>query len=498
LLFTPRGQFQYKPPLLINSGSGQGKRELVGRPGRGFAGGWTVRPQAILCALAALGLLATPALSQSPASGSARPARLQPRGAASETAADNTAETIAPGTLEAMPTPEERLYYEGPAGEPILDGGACPPDCHTCCLSGTYIRAEYLMWSMRGMHVPPLVTTSPAGTSIEDAGVLGEEDTRILFGGETVNSDVESGGRITIGWWFDPCRRLGIEGEYFGVRESVQSFGRESTGNPILARPFFDIVQGVENATLTAFPDTIAGQISAQARTTLQGVGARAIYNLCCGDGCGSDCITGCPVQTGYRFDALLGYRFIRLDDQVRVDEASTSLDEEFPGAFAIHDIFDTQNRFHGVDLGTRLSWCSGCWSLDLLSKIALGNTRSRIEIDGSTTITEDEDSETFTGGILAQRTNIGLREFDEFAVVPELGVTVGYQLNPCWRATLGYTFLYWSRVARAGDQISRDLNTGLIPPEDDPVTTNLRPEFTLRYVDFWAQGMTVGLEGSW
>ena len=51
---------------------------------------------------------------------------------------------------------------------------------------------------------------------------------------------------------------------------------------------------------------------------------------------------------------------------------------------------------------------------------------------------------------------------------MPELGVTLGYQLNPCWRATLGYTFIYWSRVARAGDQIDRDINPDLFPPEQD------------------------------
>jgi len=52
--------------------------------------------------------------------------------------------------------------------------------------------------------------------------------------------------------------------------------------------------------------------------------------------------------------------------------------------------------------------------------------------------------------------------------------------------------------VARAGDQIDRDINPDLFPPEQTTVTTHLRPEFDLHYSDFWAQGMTVGLEGSW
>jgi hypothetical protein len=204
-------------------------------------------------------------------------------------------------------------------------------------------------------------------------------------------------------------------------------------------------------------------------------------------------------VQTGYRIDVLAGYRFLRLDDELDIVESLVSVGESTPGgAFLLRDQFATENEFHGFDMGTSMSWCKGCWSLDVLSKLAIGSTRSRIDIAGSTIITEQGQSETFEGGLLAQRTNIGQRAFDEFAVVPELGVTVGYQLNPCWRLTMGYTFLYWSRVARAGDQIDRDINTGLLPPEEEPVETHLRPAFNLTYTDFWAQGLTAGIEGSW
>jgi hypothetical protein len=458
-----------------------------------------------LCALAALVLFANSASAQPlPGPGGHAPgAGATPRDAS----------TAAPAEI-ASPTPAERVYYEGPEPDPILAddfGPTCGPDgCNHCgrfgpscgpfgrgCLSGLYVRTEYLLWGTRGMNLPPLVTTS-TDTAQGDAGVLGEDGTRILLGGETVNSDARSGGRIIFGLWFDPCRRLGIEADYFALKNESEGFRDSSSGTPILARPFFDIVAGEENASLTAFPNLTAGEIAAEVETRFQGAGVRAIYNLCCGDGCGTSCITCCPVATGYRFDAIVGYRFLRLDDCVGITENATSLDSQAPGSFLIRDSFQSENQFHGVDLGTNFSWCKGCFSLDLLSKIALGNTRSRIDIAGNSIITEDGDSENFAGGILAQRTNIGSYSADEFAVAPELGVTLGYQLNPCWRATIGYTFVYISRVARAGDQIDRDINTGLFPPEDVAVTTHLRPEFNISYTDFWAQGMTVGLEGSW
>jgi hypothetical protein len=412
--------------------------------------------------------------------------------------------------------PSELNYY--PGEEPVFTGDwdapNCGPGCLGCnfcgtrgpsggpfgrgCLSGFYVRGEYLLWGAKGMNLPALVTTSPVNTPQVDAGVLGEDGTTVLFGGGSSGSDMRSGGKITFGWWFDPCQRLGVEADYFGIDDETESFFATSAGTPILARPFYDVVQGVESSSLVAFPNLIRGTIAAAHETRFQGSGVRALYNLCCGDGSGMSCITHCPVHTGYRFDAVAGYRFVRLDDRVGVVEDETSLDAGNPGAFFIRDFFQTENQFHGFDFGSQFSFCKGCFSLDVLSKLALGSTHSIITIDGDTVITQGGQSQTFTGGLLAQRTNIGTYEADEFAVVPEIGINVGYQVNPCWRLTAGYTFIYWSRVARAGDQIDRDVNPDLIPPEDPVVTTHLRPEFNLTYDDYWAQGLNLGLEGRW
>ena len=49
--------------------------------------------------------------------------------------------------------------------------------------------------------------------------------------------------------------------------------------------------------------------------------------------------------------------------------------------------------------------------------------------------------------GALAQRRP------DSAAVQYELGVTLGFDLTERLQATFGYTFMYWSRVARPGDR---------------------------------------------
>ena len=202
-------------------------------------------------------------------------------------------------------------------------------------------------------------------------------------------------------------------------------------------------------------------------------------------------------MPTSSRVDLVAGYRYLRLDDSLRVVERS-SLNPG--GQFDITDRFDTQNTFNGFDFGMVLKHQRGCWSFDVLSRIALGNTRSEVDIAGNTVITPTgAAAQRFAGGILAQRTNIGHYQADEFAVVPELGLNVGYQLNPCWKLTAGYTWLYWSRVARAGNQIDRDLNPDLIPEEvDPPASSHLRPEFHFVHDDFWAHGIRLGVEGCW
>ena len=105
--------------------------------------------------------------------------------------------------------------------------------------------------------------------------------------------------------------------------------------------------------------------------------------------------------------------------------------------------------------------------------KMAVGNTRQTVRIIGQTTINDPNDPpvQTLPGGLLTQTSNIGMYKQNQFSVVPELNLDLGYQLTDHLKATFGYTFIYWSNVVRAGDQISRDVNPNLLPPPADPFT---------------------------
>ncbi len=90
----------------------------------------------------------------------------------------------------------------------IATGQAC--GSNRCSAANYWVRAEYLAWSLDGMELPPLVTTS-TGTTPANTGILGGGTTQVLFGGDTINDDLRSGGRITLGWWADAAQSCAMK-----------------------------------------------------------------------------------------------------------------------------------------------------------------------------------------------------------------------------------------------------------------------------------------------
>jgi hypothetical protein len=342
------------------------------------------------------------------------------------------------------------------------------------------------MWWTKGMETPPLVTTSPQGTPQINAGVLGAPGTQILYGGDRILEGLQTGGRVQAGKWLNPCGTVGIEGEFFALGGDSEHFREWSPGDPILARPFFDVNPTVnsQSAELVAFPGLIAGSVSVDSRTELEGAGVdlRLFFS-----GCDNCC-------EGYRTDLTLGYRYLRLRDDLGVTEDLTSLTTEAPGSFLVSDTFGTKDQFNGGELGLSMAMHRDRWSLLLTPKIALGVTHETADINGSTLSTDSTGHSTISqGGLLALSSNIGSYSKDVFAVVPQGGVTLAYQLSPRLQATFGYSFLYWSRVARAGDQVDFLVNSNLLPGGTATGTTN-HPAFAFNQSSYWAQGLNFGI----
>jgi hypothetical protein len=192
----------------------------------------------------------------------------------------------------------------------------------------------------------------------------------------------------------------------------------------------------------------------------------------------------------------LGGYRFLRLHENLSITETEISINPASPifgTQFNLSDRFDTKNDFNGGELGITGEYRHCNWFVQATGKIALGGNSRTVEIAGNTL--ENGQPLLPTGGFLASTTNSGRHNDTKFAVVPEIGVNVGYQVTPCLRAFVGYTFLYWTNVLRPGDQIDLSVNASFLPNAPGAPTGPARPTFAAHSSDVWAQGLNFGVE---
>jgi hypothetical protein len=380
-------------------------------------------------------------------------------------------------------------------------GGACSffdPPCNACgvdpriyrslILGRLWVELEYLAWSSRSTRLPPLVTTGDATASPAEAGVLGSDNTSILFGNADYHGDLRSGGRLTGGYWFTPEHRFGIEGSFFQVDGGEAEFLALGDATPVLARPVINAQTGLPAAVLVSYPGVQLGGIAVMSEMDL--LGAEALLRRAMRSG------------SNYRLDGVVGYRYQRLLDRLSVDESFDFAREDDSDETTSLDRFDdfaSENEFHGGEVGLIGRWWGCRWAVQALGKVALGGTRTTTTIDGGTvrTVTNDDPAiepiqTAYAGGVLALPSNRGRYSQSDFGAVGELGVRIEYAWNKQCRMSLGYTVMYWPSVARVTDSIDTVVDPSQIPPDANPSAAS--PSFVFRDTEFWTQGLNAGL----
>jgi hypothetical protein len=363
---------------------------------------------------------------------------------------------------------------------------------------GYWVSADYLLWWVKSGPIVPIVTTS---NNLGDAppGALNQPGTQIVFGDRSIGYGAASGLRVGAGIEIAPG--LAIEGSYFILENRSQHFSisSDAKGAPLIGIPFFNTAIGLEDALLTSNPDVNLGVWTGTATvvsvTRLQG------WELN---------LASQRVNRGgaFSFTALAGVRALSLDEDLSISNQFTPQIDgvlTFNGAgvpagtpLSDADHFRTRNSFYGGQIGGRAEWQRGPLSLNVMGKIAFGSTQEVITIDGQSTMVSPNGVPTVAqGGIFAQTSNIGRYYHNAFAVVPEVGLNLSLAITERITAKMGYSFLYWSRVARPGDQIDRNIHEALIPTHQffGLSTPDGRPAFNVRQTDFWAQGINFGLE---
>ncbi len=354
-------------------------------------------------------------------------------------------------------------------------------NCASSCL---YAEGEYLLWWVRSPHLPALAT---AGLATDPApAVLGQSGTSVVLGGTNIDQEVFSGGRFTVGSWLGQADLLAVESVFMFLGDrSNQSPTVSSSGNSaVLGMPIINPATGAETIEPIASPNQQSGAIRYSYKTELWGTETN--FKTLLASGC------------WYRTELLAGFRFLDLQERLRIGQSESFAPAGSDLSAVINDSFETTNRFYGGQIGakTHVGW--KCWTLDFTTKVALGGTAEITRIDGTTQLFSGMGSPTvLPGGILAAPSNSGRFRSAAFSCVPETGISLGWQITDHLKAHVGYNYLCWTSVARPGDQVDRMVNVSQLPTLNGPgvLVGPAKPAVLFDRTTFWAQGMDIGFE---
>lgn len=360
-----------------------------------------------------------------------------------------------------------------------------------------WVNTAYNLWFAKAQPTNyPFVTTSAPN----EGGQLGQPTTTVLHSRTDLGYGVFSGFKIDGGFFSDDSRRWGLYASGFLTEQKANTFNAASdaTGQPLLARPFYDLsspnpTSGVQ---LVSFPTYAAGSVSVYSRSQAYGAEGGPITNL----------YRSSPDCTSYacNINFLGGFRYLELDENLETASRSTLLNGatatfdgkqySAPATIEVRDQFTAQNSFYGGNLGLSTESRSGRWSTSVTGKIALGVMHERVTVNGSSALSDQARGvfSTVNGGLFANSTNIGTYKNDEFCVIPEVTASLAYNWTSWFSTSIGYNFIYVSRVARPGDQFSPAVNPTNIPTNQFYGFGSVipGPNPLLTQSDYWLQGV--------
>lgn len=336
-----------------------------------------------------------------------------------------------------------------------------------------WANVEWLSWRFKDGPAPALVTTGPLADPV--TGALGQPGTRVLFGGDdAVDYGTQAGFRLAVGGWLGADRALGWEVGGFLFREDNGTAFAAQGGN--LFAPYTDTAFGPSAAVFSLPVIGLTGRVTVADETQFWGVEGNGLLNLSPGD--------------DGAVSAVVGVRSMNLYERLTFDARGEN--PRFNATYAATDRFRTRNEFYGAQVGAQAAVAAGRFFASVRGTVALGGTRQSYDVAGRTTFNLIPPG-AFPGGVFAQPTNIGHARATDFSVVPQVGLKAGVDVFPFLRLFAGYDFLYWTNVARPGDQIDTTLNTSQV--YNGALAGPARPALQMRSSDFYAHGLSIGLQ---
>jgi hypothetical protein len=459
-----------------------------------------------------------------PASGS------PPAGAVKLPAAGpDTAPALMPGADGTIPAPAEGTTST-----------EAPPD--TYGVQRWYGSAEYILWRLKDTPLPESFVTLPVTTT-----GINQFNSSVNISNGSINYGGRSGARFTLGYWIDPAT-CGIENTGFWVEKRNNEVLNTQQVNQTLNLTIIQnvVITSSTPGGLVFTPQQIPVTVSLPAVINVTASGS-VIPSSFWGDEMNvrsTKCYFG-----GLSVDFLAGFRYINLSEGVQLGQTTTLQIAQPNGLFtaglltpngtggftnlptipppiagvttilAVNTVNQmmTHNNFFGANFGTSWDWAiTDRIHFEGYGKIGVGAMVESFTYTGGSAVTTAA-----VAGFVPGATIPNLSFFNygktQYAVTPELNLKLGYQLSRCLRATIGYNFLYLSSVMRPGEQISFNpfnvnntasatTTTTTTTPTGSATNLNVagsnisvpssqQPIFAPTSSDFWAQGLTIGLE---
>jgi hypothetical protein len=400
-----------------------------------------------------------------------------------------------------IPVPTVSLGDTHDSAWPCPEEGA---DCKT----RFWGSAEYLLWWIKDAPLPPLFVLTGDPTT-DNPGALNAGG-RVVPGASAVSFGALSGVRVSAGGWLTSNGTLGIEGSGFLLPQQTKTFrlASDANGNPVLGFRYLDTPGNpatplAEDVFQASVPPgnpfgvgPFAGSLAIISNTRLWGTEVNAVAGLM------NSSKVHLQALAGFRYFDLSEDLSLRLQSQAIDGGAVTFLGNSFPApaGFVTQDTFRTRNQFYGGQLGLRGEFTLGKFVVGATGKVAVGNNHEIVQVEGTSTLTMPGAFPlSVPVGQFAGPSNIGRRTHDDLAVMPEAEFKVGYQVTSWLRASVGYDFLYLSRVVRPGNQVDLFVNDSKNPVNGvfgvPPLDTTAFPRPFFNRSDFWAQGLTFSLE---
>lgn len=274
----------------------------------------------------------------------------------------------------------------------------------------------------------------------------------VLPGCELTDNTFQGGFGLSVGRFIGDAHTSAVEGSFFTAGGGGRTFDAFSPGMVV------SFPHGTSNSTpeILILPpgfDSFVGVFPATFSTWFTGADANYRHNLYC--------------SANARLDALAGYRFAYLRDEVFLGSFPNGGSDAF-----LRNRAAVSNTFHGGQIGLAGEVRANRWYLSGAAKVAFGG------VTGNTTATGlFAGAEGRTADGFVRLAALTASHHTDFAVLPTVSVNAGRQVREHLRVFVGYSFQYLSRVTRLGDVL-------------DPDATG-----TAATTDFWVSSLNLGLE---